>query len=336
MFGIGIGCRKGNDMLSKKDLKEIRTRDFLRRENYYHDFDDVKSCLIYGDNAEKDVYLTVIIPVYNHPIEFVKRAMRSALVQRSDYEYEVLVIDNHNDDMTGIVEAYIRELNDKRVVYYRNERNIGVFGNWNRGIELARGKWVTFLHSDDFLKDNFLHNMMNIIEKHPEIDQLACNYKQLNFIKDKINIEKEFKGKIGEVNVRKVKYTEYFYEMYTSVKGAVYRKECLMKSGGFRSQSDCIGLDDYTLMMYYAYNYNTYLVDEVLYLDSWGYNDSLNTSYWYPQLVADYYMWIYFANKEIWPIRQIYKARARYLLKRRAEDYRSGTSWVGVPIEIDM
>lgn len=99
---------------------------------------------------------------------------------------------------------------------------------------------------------------------------------------------------------------------------------------------DGIGLDDYQLMMKYAYYYNTYLLEDVLYLNSWGYNDSLNTEFWYPELVENYYMWLFFANKEEnGLLRYFYKKAARYLLLERARIYKSGRSWVGVPVEID-
>lgn len=88
--------------------------------------------------------------------------------------------------------------------------------------------------------------------------------------------------------------------------------------------------------MRYAYYYNTYLIEDVLYLASWGYNDSLNTKHWYPELVENYYMWIYFAKKEPPIIRNIYIKKAKYLLKKRAIEYKNGTSWIGIPIDIDM
>ena len=40
---------------------------------------------------------------------------------------------------------------------------------------------------------------------------------------------------------------------------------------------------------------NTYLLEDELYLNSWAHNDSLNTKHWYPELVENYYMWLYFS-----------------------------------------
>lgn len=323
-------------MISKKDLNEIRNRDFLKNKNHFRDFDDIKTNYLFGYKVE-NAFLTVIVPYYDHPIEFAKRALNSVLNQYCDYEIQILVIDEKaNNQSSNSFLDYVRYLNDPRIICYQNEHSLGVFANWNRAIELSDSKWITILHTDDFYKDNYLQNMKKILDENPQIDQLACNYKMLNFLKDKIDVEKEFQGRCSNNTVRKVHYTEYFYDMVTSVKGSVYKKDKLIELGGFRNQGDGIGLDDYPLMLRFAYYYNTYLLEEVLYLDSWGYNDSLNLKHWYPELVENYYMWLYFAKKETGWIQKLYLNRAKYLLGYRAVQYNDGTSWIGVPVPIDF
>lgn len=323
-------------MISDIDLKEVRERDFLKNYNHYDDLKNIETKLIFGSHYDEDVFLTIILPVYDHPEEFIRRALDSALMQKCDYKYQIIVIDDYAKEMgQTTTEKYVRKLNDSRIIYYKNMQNMGVFGNWNRAISLARSQWVSFLHSDDFLKDNYLQNMYNIIKNHPEIDQLACNYKKLDFLNGDVDIEKEKHGNGGIKELRKVKYTEYLYEMKTSVKGSFYKREKLLEIGGFRSQGDGIGLDDYPLMLRFAYYYNTYLIEDDLYLNSWAHNDSLNTKHWYPELVENYYMWLYFAKKETKFKRFFYEKAAKCLLLERARIYKSGKSWVGVPIDID-
>lgn len=323
-------------MISDRDLKEVRERDFLKNYNHYDDLKNIETKLIFGSHYDEDVFLTIILPVYDHPEEFIRRALDSALMQKCDYKYQIIVIDDYAKEMgQTTTEKYVRKLNDSRIIYYKNMQNMGVFGNWNRAISLARSQWVSFLHSDDFLKDNYLQNMYNIIKNHPEIDQLACNYKKLDFLNGDVDIEKEKHGNGGIKELRKVKYTEYLYEMKTSVKGSFYKREKLLEIGGFRSQGDGIGLDDYPLMLRFAYYYNTYLIEDDLYLNSWAHNDSRNTKHWYPELVENYYMWLYFAKKETKFKRFFYEKAAKCLLLERARIYKSGKSWVGVPIDID-
>ena len=323
--------------ISKEDLIEIKERDFLKNTNHYHDFDNVKTELVYGFPNQDKVFLTIIIPIYDHPYDLIFRSINSAIYQECDFAFHIIIIDDYTaDDRNNVVLNYVKSLHDTRITYYKNQSNLGVFANWNRGILLSNSDWITILHTDDFFKNNLLSNMKNIIDCHPEIDQLCCNYKMLDAKDKRININDEYRGTNEHVCVRKVKYTEYFYEMKTSVKGSFYKKDKLLSLGGFRSQGDGIGLDDYPLMLRFAYYYNTYLIESVLYLDTWGYNDSLNTKHWFPELVENYYMWIYFANKIGGLFGYIYKRNAMYLLRKRAVEYDNGTSWVGIPVPIDM
>ena len=337
MLIISVFARGIIMSISDKDMIEIKERDFLKNVDHYHDFDNIRTNLIYGTPNSNRVFLSIIVPIYDHPYELIFRAINSVFNQEFDYSIHVIIIDDYTQsDRNNIVLEYIKSLQDSRITYYKNEKNLGVFANWNRGIQFANSHWITILHTDDFFKNNFLSNMKRIIDTHPEIDQLCCNYKLLRLKDENININDEYQGTNVKTIVRKVKYTEYFYEMKTSVKGALYKRDKLIEIGGFRNQGDGIGLDDYPLMLRYAYYYNTYLIESVLYLDSWGYNDSLNTKHWFPELVENYYMWIYFANYIGGIRRKIYRANAKYLLRKRAIEYDNGTSWVGIPVPIDM
>lgn len=324
-------------MATEKDLLEIRTRDFLENIDHYQDAAGIETELIFGNPPEKPVFLTIIVPVYDHPIEFIRRAISSALNQPCSYDFQLLVIDDYaHREGPSDTELYLREKNDPRVVYYKNKENLGVFDNWNRAIMLSNSQWITFLHSDDFLQDHFLENMGRIVREHPEVDQLCCNYELLDFLHREIDPQKEYHGIGGTKTVTKQRTMDYLYHFPTTVKGSFYKREKLLEIGGFRGQGRALGLDDYPLMLRFAHHYNTYLIDDILYKNSWGYNDSLNLKHWYPQLIADYYMWLYFAKKELFFLRPLFRARARHLLAKRAKEFNDGTSWVGVPVPIDF
>lgn len=94
---------------------------------------------------------TVAIPVFNRR-DMVLRAVASALAQ-SVSALEVLVVDNCSTD--GTWEA-LQGLEDPRVRLVRNTQNVGLFGNFNRCLELARGEYLRFLCSDDELAPDCL------------------------------------------------------------------------------------------------------------------------------------------------------------------------------------
>lgn len=80
------------------------------------------------------VLVSVIMPAYNCA-SYIGRSLDSALCQ--DVPLEVIVInDCSKDNLDRVMQPYV---NDSRVRYLKNERNMGVAETRNRGVSLARG-----------------------------------------------------------------------------------------------------------------------------------------------------------------------------------------------------
>lgn len=107
------------------------------------------------------VEASVIIPVRNR-IHTIKDAVYSALRQKTDFLFNVIVIDNHSTD--GTSEA-LRELSsDSRLIHLIPERDdLGIGGCWNMGIHhKACGKFAIQLDSDDvYQNEHSLQTMVN-------------------------------------------------------------------------------------------------------------------------------------------------------------------------------
>jgi hypothetical protein len=95
--------------------------------------------------------LTIAIPTFRRPALLLK-ALQSAVAQRDAGSFEILITDNDpaSQDWETLV-ALDPKLLSAPVRYYVNDANIGMFGNWNRCITLARGEWLTILNDDDGL-----------------------------------------------------------------------------------------------------------------------------------------------------------------------------------------
>jgi glycosyltransferase involved in cell wall biosynthesis len=113
--------------------------------------------------------VSVCIPTYN-TAKYVGQAIESVLQQ--DYQdYELIVCDNASTDETpGLVRRY----DDPRLQYVRFDEFVGQAANWNRCVELARGKYVVLLHSDDMLRPAFLRRAAGMLDRHPQIGLLHC------------------------------------------------------------------------------------------------------------------------------------------------------------------
>lgn len=112
-----------------------------------------------GDFANE---ASVIIPVRNRE-RTLEDAIRSVLSQKTDFKFNLIVIDNHSTDRTSdIIEKYAQA--DKRVIHLIPERtDLGIGGCWNAGIDHpACGKFAVQLDSDDVYEDEHtLQTMVN-------------------------------------------------------------------------------------------------------------------------------------------------------------------------------
>lgn len=126
-------------------------------------YSNVDSKLIYGELSKKAPLISFIIPTYKCKPSVLRDALNSALNQLGFDDYEVLVIDNDpevNCSMQQLIESY----KNKKIVYYKNSENIGMFGNWNRGAELSRSNWVAYLHDDDIASPYFLKSCFRFLK----------------------------------------------------------------------------------------------------------------------------------------------------------------------------
>lgn len=105
---------------------------------------------------------TVAIPVFNQK-EFIAGAVRSALDQ-NDAAAEVVVVDNHSTDGTWEV---LQDFKARGVKLHRNARNIGLFANFNRCLELASSPFLRLLSADDRLPPHCLGPEISLMERHP-------------------------------------------------------------------------------------------------------------------------------------------------------------------------
>lgn len=95
---------------------------------------------------------SVIIPVRNR-IRTIRDAIRSVLVQKTDFRFNLIIIDNHSTD--GTTEAIDEFKNDERLIHLIPERkDLGIGGCWNMGVHHPKcGKFAIQLDSDDVYKD---------------------------------------------------------------------------------------------------------------------------------------------------------------------------------------
>lgn len=136
-------------------------------KNNFSKIENVECPLIWGSiKKERDPFISIVIPTYKRE-DFLEECILSVLHQKDiDFNYEIIVVDNEETTEKNATQRLIEQLNVDNLLYYRNKKNVGGAGNWNRCILLARSKWVMMCHDDDLLKEDCLITMKQIIEEH--------------------------------------------------------------------------------------------------------------------------------------------------------------------------
>ena len=114
--------------------------------------------------------MTFVVPCYNHG-HFLPACVRSILAQTWG-DFEVLIMDNCSLDNTADV---AQSFGDSRVKHIRNDTNLGHIRNFNKGIALARGKYVWLVSADDSLRDpTVLAHFVDVMSRSPRVGYIFC------------------------------------------------------------------------------------------------------------------------------------------------------------------
>lgn len=103
--------------------------------------------------------VSVCIPTYKGE-RTIGAAIQSVLAQ-SLSDFELIVIDDGSPDNTR---AVVERHSDPRLVFLRNERNLGPEGNWNRCLQVARGRYFKLLPHDDLLHPRCLERQVAVLD----------------------------------------------------------------------------------------------------------------------------------------------------------------------------
>lgn len=101
------------------------------------------------------IKVSVIVPVYNVE-KFLKRCVDSILAQ-SFTNFELILVDDGSTDGSGEICDQYAEIDDR--VSVKHHTNQGASAARNHGIDAARGEWITFIDSDDYVLPDYLHNL---------------------------------------------------------------------------------------------------------------------------------------------------------------------------------
>lgn len=115
--------------------------------------------------------VSVIIPVFN--VENKLCRCLDSIKQQTFKDFEVILVDDGSMDNSGeICDAYVKQDVRFRVIH---QQNSGVSYSRNVGLDVAKGRYITFVDSDDYVGAEFLHNLYEAIVLY-NADIAMCNF----------------------------------------------------------------------------------------------------------------------------------------------------------------
>lgn len=118
--------------------------------------------------------VTFVVPCYRLA-HYLEESIASILRQ-SYTNFEIIILDDRSPDDTGpVARSIVAAHPDRAITYVLNERNLGNIANYNKGIGLARGRYVWILSPDDRLRSSaVVERYVRLLEERPDVGYVFC------------------------------------------------------------------------------------------------------------------------------------------------------------------
>lgn len=234
--------KKGLKYLKKHGFKELLKR--IKRgptlsKPYYEWFEEHRVSQKQLQLQKETIFnyqpkISIIVPTYNTPIDFLKE-MIDSVKNQSYANWQLCIADGSNKDNPARKEIERYAKNDSRIVVTYLSENYGISGNTNKALELADGEYVGLFDHDDLLTPDCLYEVVSSMQetKHDIIytdeDKLDNSTKTFT--------DPNFKPDYNVDLFRSHNYITHFFVVKTDIIKGI---------GGFDSKYD--GAQDYDLM----------------------------------------------------------------------------------------
>lgn len=178
--------------------------------------------------------ISVITPVFNTPVEWLRQAVDSVLAQVYE-NWELLLIDDASTERATLDFLSQVGQRDPRIRLIRREKNGGISAASNDGLSQARGEWIGLLDHDDLLEPDALFQTARFLQTSDDVDLVYSD-------EDKLT-EEGFASPMLKPDWSPDFFLSYNYVCHF----ATFRRTLAQDVGGFRSEFD--GSQDYDLFL---------------------------------------------------------------------------------------
>jgi glycosyltransferase involved in cell wall biosynthesis len=181
--------------------------------------------------------ISVCVPVYNNGAT-IARCLRSIVDQ--DGDFEILVVDDCSSDDSVLIAATMLRPGDRLI---SNESNLGQFENHQRCLELARGRYIQFVHCDDYLLPGALQTLARFFDD-PTVGIAFAPRRvvtdDLKWLRAGGTLHSHFR-KLDEHNdglslVRQMALAGFAYNWIGEPTSVMFRRRVALDAGGIRTE----------------------------------------------------------------------------------------------------
>ncbi|MCR5273207.1 MAG: glycosyltransferase [Lachnospiraceae bacterium] len=228
-----IGIKIRNKIINSSTVRSKKGEEFLKSVLP----NEEEKRLQRETKFEKNVKISVLVPLYNTPIKFLKDMIDSVVAQT--YENWELCLCDASDDAHGEVGDVVREYikNDKRIVYKKLTENRGISENTNECIDISSGDYISLFDHDDILHPSAL---FEVAKKINEEDADFIYTDEATFDGDSLKtlIAYHYKPDFAPDNLKGVNYICHL---------TTFSRELMEKAGRFRPEYN--GSQDHDIIL---------------------------------------------------------------------------------------
>jgi len=204
--------------------------------------------------------VSFVVPCYN--LGHLLAECVTAILSQTYGDLEVLIMDDCSPDQTADV---ARSFRDSRVTHVRNDPNLGHLRNYNKGIGLARGKYVWLISADDCLRRmHVVERYVRLMENHPGVGYVFCPAVRLEDGRESDVIDYSWHGDRDAIIDGRSFLAKLVYANTIASPTGMVRKECYDRLGMFPLDMPWCG--DWYLWCLFALHYDVaYLAEPMVY-----------------------------------------------------------------------
>lgn len=196
--------------------------------------------------------VSVLLSSYNPDKDKFKEAIESILKQTYN-NFELIIIDDCSSiPIKNIYESF--NIHDSRVSIFRNNENLGLAKSLNKGMKIAKGKYIARMDDDDICDESRFEKQVSFLEKNEKVAVVFTKAKLIDY--DNGNFIRE---SIVTTNIKKKLIIKGNFLVHSS---AMFRKDKLIEFNGYNNTF--VYAQDYELWMRIIKKYDIYILDECL------------------------------------------------------------------------